>query len=367
MEMEIKENNNLYAGGVETEPNIKIRWKAGWMAFFIVSGINLLAVNPFIYSRDYQFSIISVAVLAFGTTITIILSLYFIEKMLVENRFKVWKVATTSLIFATLFIFFYFISTFFYLQTIGSTEGFEAIASIFFGVILFPFSIFIIFVSNIIFCKFYEKRAAGIIFLILFISSIIFSFSVIGIRIADYNNCNFGKNNDCLTGKALNTDTGNTSLCEANKYANPHKRNECYFEVGGRGKDLTICDKIVNDSGGGIGMKNACVANVAFNTNNPQLCDSLKGKWGDKDDCYIIISEKWNDLEICNNISDDYKDEYSRHMCITNIAINNNDKSYCEIVKSSEYQGYCRKNFDKKEKYFEPFGYRIFNNKNQNN
>ena len=249
--MEIKENNNLYAGNAEIEKSkAKINWKAGLMAFFITSGLDLLLANPFIYSRNYRFSIIGVVVLAFGAAIAVVFSLYLTEKMLVENRIKVWKIATTSLISGVLFVFFYFISSFFYLQTSGPSEGLEAIASLFFGIILLPFSSFIVFVSNIIFCKFYEKNAARNLFLILFFFSIIFSFSVIGIRVADYYNCNFGKNAECLVGKALNI--GDISLCEANKYANPQKRNKCYFEIGGRGKDLTVCDKIVS-TGDSIG------------------------------------------------------------------------------------------------------------------
>ena len=42
--MEIKENNNLYAGNAKIEKSkAKINWKAGLtMAFFITSGLDLL-------------------------------------------------------------------------------------------------------------------------------------------------------------------------------------------------------------------------------------------------------------------------------------------------------------------------------------
>ena len=229
--MEIKENNNLYVRNAEVEkPKAKIRWKAGLTAFFIVSGLDLLLANPFIYSLDYKNSIISVAVLAFGAATAVILSLYFTEKMLAENRTKMWKVATTSLISGVLFIFFYFISSFFYLQTIGQSEGLEAMVILFLGVILLPSSSLIVFLSNIIFYKFYEKSAAKSIFLILFLSSILFSFSAIGIRIADYYNCNFGKDAGCVTEKAVISN--DVSLCGLNKYANPHERNNCIIELG---------------------------------------------------------------------------------------------------------------------------------------
>ena len=81
-------------------------------------------------NRNYRFSIIGVVVLAFGAAIAVVFSLYLTEKMLVENRIKVWKIATTSLISGVLFVF--FISfLLFYLQTSGPSEGLEAIASLF--------------------------------------------------------------------------------------------------------------------------------------------------------------------------------------------------------------------------------------------
>mgnify|MGYP001587718031 CR=1 FL=1 len=170
------------------------------------------------------------------------------------------KLDFCGIIYVFLFHFY-----FFYLQTIGSTEGFEAIASIFFGVILFPISFFIICVSNILFCKFYEKRAARNIFLILFLSSIIFSFSVIGIRIADYNNCNFGKDEECVTGKA--TATNDASLCDINRYANPQNRNECRIKVSEKATDTSICREIEDGAGRNPeSFKYQCFANIAINT-----------------------------------------------------------------------------------------------------
>lgn len=339
--MEIRENNNLYAGNPETEkPNVKIRWNAGLTAFFIVCGIYLLWINPFIYSMDYPFSIISVALLAFGAALSIILSLYFTEEAIVENRFKVWKVATTSLIFTALFMFFYFISTFFYLQTIGSTEGFEAIASIFFGVILFPFSFFIICVSNILFCKFYEKRAARNIFLILFLSSIIFSFSVIGIRIADYNNCNFGKDKECVTGKSVTAN--DASLCNINRYANPQSRNECRIKVSEKATNPSICHEIEDGAGRNPeSFKYQCFANIAINTKNYSLCNDLKES-SYRNECYGVIANRINDLNICNKVSNE-PSQFSD--CVENIAINTNNRDLCEKV-DGENKKSCYLSFD---------------------
>ncbi|MEK7157791.1 MAG: MFS transporter [Patescibacteria group bacterium] len=337
--MEIRENNNLYAGNTETDHNIKIRWKAGLMALFVVSGVQLIIGNPFIYSLDYQFSIISVAVLAFGAAVAIVLSLHSIEKMLAEKRFKTWKVATTSLIFAALFMFFYFISTFFYLQTIGSTEGLEAIVSIFFAVILLPFSSFIIFVSGILFSKLYEKRAARNIFLILFLSSIIFSFSVIGIRIADYNNCNFGKDEECVTGKA--TATNDASLCDINRYANPQNRNECRIKVSEKATDTSICREIEDGAGRNPeSFKYQCFANIAINTKNYSLCNDLK-ETSYRNECYSVIANRINDLNTCDKVSNE-PSQFSD--CVENIAINTNNRDLCEKVdgenKKSCYLGF---------------------------
>lgn len=341
--MEIKENNNLYMGNAEIEKTkAKISWKAGLMAFFITSGLHLLLANPFIYSRNYRFSIIGVIVLAFGAAISIVFSLYSIEKMLAENRIKIWKVAITSFISGVLFVFFYFISSFFYLQTIGSTEGLEAIGSLFLGVILFPFSIFIVFVSNIIFYKFYEKSAARKFFLILFLSSIIFSFSVIGIRVVDYYNCNFGKNAGCVTKKTgISNDA---SLCGLNKYANPHERNNCIIEFGKNSQDASICDDI--ESGAGRDReeyKSYCLANVAMNVKNPSLCGGIK-KYYFKDDCYLIVSSKSTNIDICDNMTDS-----DRYKCVSNIAINTNNRSLCDNVSEKDRK-YCYSDFDKKDK-----------------
>lgn len=336
--MEIKENNNLYTGNTEIEKSeAKISWKAGLMAFFITSGLYLLLANPFIYSLNYRFSIIGVIVLAFGAAIAIVFSLYLTEKMLAENRIKMWKVATTSLISGVLFIFFYFISSSFHLQTIGSDEGFEAIASLFVGVVLFPFFIFIVFVSNIIFYKFYEKSAARIFFIILFLSSIIFSFSIIGIRVVDYYNCNFGRDAGCVTKKAVISN--DASLCGLNKYANPHERNNCIIEFGKNSQDASICDDIKDAGRDREEYKSYCLGNVAMNVKNPSLCEGIKSH-SYRNDCYLIVSSKSTNIDICDNMTDSY-----RHQCISNIAINTNNRSLCDSV-SEKYGKYCYSDFD---------------------
>lgn len=340
--MEIKENNNLYTGNAEIEKSkAKISWKAGLMAFFITSGLYLLLPDIFIYSRNYRFSIISVIVLAFGAAIAIVFSLYFTEKMLAENRIKMREVAKTSLISGVLFVFFYFISSFFYIQTISPTAGVVATVILFFGVVLFPLSILIVFVSNIIFYKFYEKSAARNLFLILFLFSIIFSFSVIGIHVADYYNCNFGKDAGCVTKKAVISN--DASLCGLNKYANPHKRNNCIIEFGKNSQDASICDDIE----GGAGRdreeyKSYCLGNVAINVKNPSLCEGIKNY---KDDCYLIVSSKSTDIDICDNMTDSH-----RYQCVSNIAINTNNRSLCDSV-FEEDKKYCYSDFDKFKKY----------------
>ena len=346
--MEIKENNNLYTGNAEIEKSkAKISWKAGLMAFFIASGLDLLLANPFIYSWNYRLSIIGVVVLAFGAAIAIVFSLYFTEKMLVENRFKAWKVATTSLIFGALFVFFYFISSFFYLQTIVPSEGLEAIVSLFFGVILLPFSSLIVFVSNIIFCKFYEKSAARNLFLILFFFSIISSFSVIGIRVADYYDCNFGKDAVCVTEKV--TISNDVSLCGLNKYANPHERNNCIIELGKNSQDIIICDDIENGAGRDREeYKSYCLANVAINVKNPSLCEGIK-KYYFKNDCYLIVSSKSTNIDICDKVTDSEK-----HECVSNVAININNRSLCDNVSKKDKE-YCYSDFDKNHKNFPIF------------
>ena len=162
--MEIKEINNLYTGNTETDPSIKIRWKAGLMALFVVSGVQLIIGNPFIYSLDYQFSIISVAVLAFGAAIATVLSLHSIEKMLAEKRFKTWKVATTSLIFAALFMFFYFISTFFISKQLVPLKDLRLLPVFFLGLYFsrFPFLSFVFLIFS--FVNFMKKGRREIFF-----------------------------------------------------------------------------------------------------------------------------------------------------------------------------------------------------------
>lgn len=339
------EQENFSVANPQTETlKAKVRPLLGLVAFFAVAGLQLLG-NPFLYSFNYLYNIISIIILSLGSAILFALSLYLTERLIVQDKIKVWKILVISFICALLFGFVYFSSLYFNLQTIGPSEGWEGVIGFFIGIAFTIISLFVFFIANLFFYKSYKKINSKL-YSLLFMGSLIFFLAMVGLRTFYYYDCEFGKNADCVASKAVKAN--NADLCEKNKYANPHQRNECYFKIGVKEKDLSICEKIVNDGGNGDAMKTSCVANVAFNTNNPSLCDSLKMKGGIwKDKCYVTFSSESIDSAVCDRVFD----EYAKSQCLANVAINTNNGNYCQNVElQPEFRDYCLSDFNRKAK-----------------
>lgn len=317
----------------------KIRPMIGLAVFFAVTGLQLL-LNPFLYSFDYVYNIISIAILSFGTAVLFVFSLYLTEKLILKDKFRTWKIAIRCLVFGAFFGLLYLISLFFDLQTIGSSEGLEFIAGIFIGVVYTLFFIFVIFITNLIFYKLHNRKISKGIYFLLLAIPIIFSLITIGLKVNDYYDCDFSKDADCVSGKALSV--SDASLCEKNKYANPQDRNECRIKVSQNSDDPSMCRKIEDGAGRDPeDFKYQCFANIAFNTKNYSLCEELTNRFY-KNRCYSSIGEKTNDINICNKVINGPR-QFSD--CIENIATNTNNRDLCDKVDDKNKKG-CRLNFD---------------------
>lgn len=335
-------NNNIFnntSDNLGEIPRAKVRLLVGLVVFFAVIGLQLL-INPFLYSRNYIYTVVEIIILAFGASIAFILSLYLTERLIIKNKLKVWKIAVISLISSLLFGFLYLISFYFYLQTIGPSEGLEFIVGIMMGVVFTLFSIFLFFITNLIFYKKYNHETNNKIYILLLALPIVFSLITIGLKVNDYYDCNFSKDENCFTEKAsLGNDV---SFCEKNKYANPHDRNECRIAVSKNSNDPSICREIEDGAGRNPeDFKYQCFANIALNTKNYSLCEELKER-SYRNECYASIGNKTSDVSICNKVIND-PDQFSD--CIENIAINTDNRSLCDKVDSENKRG-CYLGFD---------------------
>lgn len=61
--------------------------------------------------------------------------------------------------------------------------------------------------------------------------------------------------------------------------------------------NIEWCDKILDR-----GMKDKCLAKVAFNTNSKDICDEIDDENSDKKFCYADLAVKLNDLSICEDL-----------------------------------------------------------------
>lgn len=307
---------------------IKIRFLAGLIAFFVVAGMQLIG-NPFLYSRDYSNNIVAIIILAVGVSISLVLSLYLTERLIVKNRIKAWKILIVCVISDMLFIISYAFSLFSDLQSIGPSEGMEAMVGIMLGIIYLPVILLILFIINFVFYKLYNYNFGNKIIYSLLGVSVIFSFVMIGLKVRDYNYCNFSKDKECLIDRAVFA--GDASLCLKNKYANSSIRSDCFIEVSKVSENISVCDYVKD------GTIYQCYANVAFNTKNYSLCDKLSNL-SYKNSCYLEIGKKTDDIGFCHKITND-SDKFSK--CVEDIASDISNIGLCEYLNDKDGKG-CR-------------------------
>lgn len=271
--------------GITTKIENKLGFLKMWVMFFFLNiGLQLFWLyDPFTYSHNYSVDILVIILLALLFSSVLSLSIFHTYRIIISGKFKIWRILLRSFISSLIYSFLFFIIMVFSLNSQPPSEGAGLFAILFLSVVSVPILFLILFVISLCFYKIYNKQFLTKLIQIIFIISIIFGLSASGLKIFDYYDCEFGKDADCVNSKALTSE--NADECRKNKYLNPYIRNKCYSEVGSRGKDLSVCDKINLTDSTADDMKIKCVANVARNTNKPSLCEKFKEDYS-REDCY---------------------------------------------------------------------------------
>jgi len=341
MEMEIKENNNLYTEGVETEPNIKIRWKSSIFLFFL----SLFAICYYYFGYweiweydielDIEFFVLFVIPAALNSLIYIF-SLYRAEKMLLKGNFG-WKqlIILNFAIAAILYILaFLFTVTFLVGLFVEAEQGaFESFAL---GVIHFIAAAVIIFslVPSLILKKFYPNtskinKSLFIFFLVATVIFFAYSWAV-------SNSCNFGRNLECIvdgiTYKA--EETNDFKTCE--KIKQQGKRNKCYYGVAYENNSPQACGEIDSQYEGQY-SRDHCYSKVflKFDLKDKALCYKISSQ-KIKNSCLISVAGNTGDESLCQSEELDNKDKQRcRDEFARSSALLKKDHSLCENIKSS--------------------------------
>src|SRR3989338_7503529 len=168
----------------------------------------------------------------------------------------------------------------------------------------------------------------------------------------------------CFANIALNTK--NYSLCD--ELEDRIYKNDCYISVAKKTNDINICDKVIGEQeqfsecveniaisdknkkdGWSYSVVESCFSNVAEYTGDTFLCEKVSDDSNSRDVCYLGVSRKSIDINLCNKI--EY--HYNAYKCVTNIAINTVNRNLCEMApaKPINLKDNCYSDFYKKEKH----------------
>lgn len=114
--------------------------------------------------------------------------------------------------------------------------------------------------------------------------------------------------------------------------------------------DITICRKVTNGYFlSGATPKAGCTERVLLKTGDYTLCNSVNMEeyQMDRDQCYVVVSEVVNDINVCENISP--KNLYQKGRCIGNIARNNHNINLCKNQKDVEIKRICLLEYPEEE------------------
>ena len=142
----------------------------------------------------------------------------------------------------------------------------------------------------------------------------------------------------------------NRNLCD--KVTNNENKKSCYLgfdlNLSQTSKDTVVCDKIKKD-GWSYSVVESCFSNVAEYTGDTFLCEKVSDDSNSRDVCYLGVSRKSIDINLCNKI--DY--HYNAYKCVTNIAINTDNRNLCEMApaKPINLKDNCYSDFYKKAKH----------------
>lgn len=74
-------------------------------------------------------------------------------------------------------------------------------------------------------------------------------------------------------------------------------RNSCYYEIGWRTKNISLCDKIIEDKNG----KDSCYREIAVTESNGSLCEKVE-LLSYRDECFESIAIYSKDSDLCDKL-----------------------------------------------------------------
>ncbi|MFA6064330.1 MAG: hypothetical protein WCW44_01530 [archaeon] len=99
-----------------------------------------------------------------------------------------------------------------------------------------------------------------------------------------------------------------------------HTKDECYSYLAVKNKDVSLCSKVYNDS-------TNCIARVAVDSNNLELCSSITENPKSSDYCYYQLS-----LSKLENNCDKVLSPSMRNTCLFKVAVAKKDSSLCSAM-----------------------------------
>ena len=161
-----------------------------------------------------------------------------------------------------------------------------------------------------------------------------------------------------------NKDLSDETTAECKNTQNQQEKDNCYFKIAEKNKDISICDKI-SSKGGSSECYYEILVSMEGKNISISLCDDLKDGWG-KYYCYSKVAIAEQDASICNmipNINEDiaiegtiglsnkgvseskyFPPSYHRATCLMEVAKLKRDIKICEMIEIEHFKDNCLTN-----------------------
>ncbi|MEK6984318.1 MAG: hypothetical protein AABX33_07125 [Nanoarchaeota archaeon] len=154
-----------------------------------------------------------------------------------------------------------------------------------------------------------------------------------------------------------NKDLSDETTAECKNTQNQQEKDNCYFKIAEKNKDISICDKI-SSKGGSSECYYEILVSMEGKNISISLCDDLKDGWG-KYYCYSKVAIAEQDISVCNlipNVDDDntireaslesiyLPPPYLRATCLMEVAKLKRDIKICEMIEIEHFKDNCLTN-----------------------
>ncbi|VVB53709.1 Uncharacterised protein [uncultured archaeon] len=122
---------------------------------------------------------------------------------------------------------------------------------------------------------------------------------------------------------------------------NEFDANRCYLHVGINAADPESCNKVnnsllpISNFEGGSG---ACFTAVAADRGNELYCGKMGSYPEEYKECVVAVASKWKRPELCDKVKD-----FDNHIdCVGDVAVNTMNVSVCDSLSIGEFRDECR-------------------------